>query len=40
MALAESAMLRERSEVARTPAALKDISELKYVIERPTKIVR
>jgi hypothetical protein len=36
ISLAESAMLRVRSEAARTPAALKDTSALKYMIERPT----
>jgi hypothetical protein len=36
MSLAESVVLRARSEAVTTLGALKDISELKYIIERET----
>jgi hypothetical protein len=39
MTLAESAMLRVRLEAARTIGALKDISELKYMLERSTMVI-
>jgi hypothetical protein len=35
ISLAESAVLRVRFEAVRTLGALKEISELKYLIERP-----
>ena len=38
ISLAEGAMLRVRSEATRTLAALKNISEVKYMIERPTVV--